>query len=163
LLILPKTIGSLANDFRSNNWGDKIDDVIAKEGENHEAKTDSLLHYKGIKLGSISCNIFYGFEYSRLYMGCMELLLEFKDLNEYITAYHYTKQILAEGLGECQSREIWNNDRYQFNNAMHGYAVKNGDYRIETQWLFPANNIFLELDNQEDPISIRVGAMAPKH
>jgi hypothetical protein len=44
---------------------------------------------------------------------------------------------------------------------MHGYAVSVGDLCLNTGWMFPDNNIFLELDNLDQPVSLRLSAAAP--
>lgn len=164
LLILPPNLLTLSTDFRFNNWGDKIEDVIKKEGREPDLRSDTLLYYENVQFGSFSANINYAFEYTRLYLGSIEIKSNIKDLNEYTGIYWLIKKALQKSLNsQGETNEEWSNDRYRFNNAMHGYAISIGDYSILTQWLFPANNIFLQLNNEEEPICLRLGAMAPKH
>lgn len=164
LLIIPPNIQTSLTDFRFNNWGDLQEDVIKNEGFDPELRSDTLLFFESIGVGNIKCDIHYGFSYSRLVSGFMEFRITTQDLNQYILAYNTLKQVLIGALGTPDDIiEEWTNERYLNNYALHGFAIKNGDYKLSTGWLSPSNNKFLELDNTEEPLSLRFGAMAPKH
>jgi hypothetical protein len=147
--------------FRSNNWGDRQSDVLEREGTDYVLRSDILLTYTRLVLG-IQSEITYTFKYERLSFGMIRFLPTFSDLNEYSHLYQYIAEILTDKLGEASgSEDVWHNNRYRHSPNMIGHALLIGDLSYNTGWLTPTNNLFIELDNQEKPLSLRFTSIAP--
>jgi len=107
LVLLLLTVSLSAQDIRRNNWGDSMEDVIAKEYAKRVPDSDGELTLRTVDRGRY-CNIYWYFAFNKLYSVKIMFLLEEYDIlyfmkglvKEYGSTWDYTQ-------GKYSATAIW--------------------------------------------------------
>lgn len=137
-------------DFRSNTWGESIQNVEKIEGVPIE-KSQGFLAYDGSLL-TYPVMIAYRFNDDKLYRGMYVFNQAHVDAKAFITDFKMIEEELINKYGKPSEQfETWTDDLYKDDPSDWGMAIKVGDLTYISTWEIQETEIVLILagDNFE--------------
>jgi len=156
VVVSPEPISSTAptiGDFRSNTWGDSIQNVEKIEGVPIE-KSQGFLAYDGSLL-TCPVMIAYRFNSDKLYRGMYVFKQNHVDAKAFITDFKMIEEELTNKYGKPSEQfENWKDDLYKDDPSDWGMAIKVGDLTYISTWEIQETEIVLILSGDNFKVNL---------
>jgi hypothetical protein len=125
---------SAKDGFRKSAWGSTVAQVKAAESIEPRHETDDYIDFE-VKLGRFKCLAVYIFVGDKLVRGKYSLLEEYRNQNNFLTAYDELKESVTKKYGPAtDDKTYWLNDLYKDDYSEWGMAVGCGHLSKFATW-----------------------------